>query len=296
MAADLNSVVKQLADSGIIAPGKLENFIPPKADPRSVEELVQALVQSENLTAFQGQQVKGGKAKALILGAYTILDRIGAGGMGQVFKAAVGTLWLVSLALAADCGGPSVEELLPMIASHDPWQQQYGAQRLIRHGRRAMPSLVKLLADPGNDVRAWAAYATREILAATPSAAYNDHGEAFWRKELEKIKLGMSLAEIKRVVPCVGEGGGGSGPWMGVWWQLDDYWAMRLDLWEGTLGQRPRLERNVLAVWGPELPKEYTGHWTWWYVNGQKARECELRDGKAVGRDVWYQSNGQILK
>jgi eukaryotic-like serine/threonine-protein kinase len=28
-----------------------------------------------------------GKAKALILGAYTILDRIGAGGMGQAFKA-----------------------------------------------------------------------------------------------------------------------------------------------------------------------------------------------------------------
>ena len=68
-------------------PGKLENFIPPKADLRSVEELVQALVKSENLTAFQGQQVKAGKARALILGEYAILDRVGAGGMGQVFKA-----------------------------------------------------------------------------------------------------------------------------------------------------------------------------------------------------------------
>ena len=87
MALDLPTVVKQLAESGIIAPGKLENFIPPKADPKTPEELVQALVKSENLTAFQGQQVKGGKAKALILGEYTILDKIGAGGMGQVFKA-----------------------------------------------------------------------------------------------------------------------------------------------------------------------------------------------------------------
>jgi serine/threonine protein kinase/Leucine-rich repeat (LRR) protein len=87
MAVDLATVVKQLTDSGIIAPGKLENFVPPKADPKTVEELVQALVKSENLTAFQGQQVKGGKAKSLILGEYTILDKIGAGGMGQVFKA-----------------------------------------------------------------------------------------------------------------------------------------------------------------------------------------------------------------
>ena len=87
MTLDLETVVKQLTDSGIVAPGKLEPFIPPKADPKTVEELVRALVQSNNLTAFQGQQVKAGKARALILGAYTILDKIGAGGMGQVFKA-----------------------------------------------------------------------------------------------------------------------------------------------------------------------------------------------------------------
>ena len=82
MALPLEQVVKQLNDSGIIAPGKLENFIPPKADPKTVDELVQALVKSENLTAFQGQQVKAGKAKSLILGEYTILDKIGAGGTG----------------------------------------------------------------------------------------------------------------------------------------------------------------------------------------------------------------------
>ena len=51
------------------------------------EELVAELVKQKHLTSFQAGQVKLGKAKALILGNYTVLDVIGAGGMGQVFKA-----------------------------------------------------------------------------------------------------------------------------------------------------------------------------------------------------------------
>lgn len=87
MAISLDTVIKQLEGSGIIAPGKLESFIPPKGNPRSVEELVRDLVKQNQLTKFQAQQVALGKAKALILGGYTIVDKIGAGGMGQVFKA-----------------------------------------------------------------------------------------------------------------------------------------------------------------------------------------------------------------
>src|SRR5271168_3959801 len=87
MAVPLETVVKQLEDSGIIAPGKLESFVPPKANPQSVEELVAELVKQNHLTKFQAQHVNAGKTKSLILGGYTIIDKIGAGGMGQVFKA-----------------------------------------------------------------------------------------------------------------------------------------------------------------------------------------------------------------
>ncbi len=87
MALALEILVKQLEDSGIVAAGKLKEFIPPKAAPKDGEELLRELYKQNLLTKFQAQQFAQDRGESLILGNYTLLDKIGAGGMGQVFKA-----------------------------------------------------------------------------------------------------------------------------------------------------------------------------------------------------------------
>jgi serine/threonine protein kinase len=46
----------------------------------------QALVQQGKLTRYQAQMLYQGKTRGLVLGSYVILDKIGEGGMGMVFK------------------------------------------------------------------------------------------------------------------------------------------------------------------------------------------------------------------
>lgn len=50
-------------------------------------DLARHLLQTEWLTAFQVNQILQGRGRHLRLGPYVLLERIGAGGMGEVFKA-----------------------------------------------------------------------------------------------------------------------------------------------------------------------------------------------------------------
>ncbi len=87
MAVPLDKFVRQLEESGIVAGETLKDFLPPRASPRSAEELALELVRNKKLTKFQAEEVSRGKGKSLTLGNYLLMEKIGAGGMGQVFKA-----------------------------------------------------------------------------------------------------------------------------------------------------------------------------------------------------------------
>ena len=83
----LEKFVKQLEDSGIVAGDTLKEFLPPKSEPKDAEELARHLVRQKKLTKFQAEEVSKGKGKSLVLGNYVLMEQIGAGGMGQDFKA-----------------------------------------------------------------------------------------------------------------------------------------------------------------------------------------------------------------
>jgi serine/threonine protein kinase/formylglycine-generating enzyme required for sulfatase activity len=79
--------VAQIKDSGILEVETLKDFLPPHRHPKDAQELARELVRHKRLTKYQAEELYKGKGKSLVLGNYMILDRIGAGGMGQVFKA-----------------------------------------------------------------------------------------------------------------------------------------------------------------------------------------------------------------
>lgn len=86
----LGQFKKSLIASGLMTLDEVEAFVdslPSDDKPKDGSELAKALVRQKKLTKFQAQAIFQGKTKGLIMGDYVVLDRIGEGGMGQVYKA-----------------------------------------------------------------------------------------------------------------------------------------------------------------------------------------------------------------
>lgn len=86
----LDQFLRNIEASGLMTAEEVSQFqesLPPEDKPSEGHTLAERLVEAERLTPYQAQQICGGELEMLAFDEYVILDQIGAGGMGQVFKA-----------------------------------------------------------------------------------------------------------------------------------------------------------------------------------------------------------------
>ncbi len=81
---------KAIVASGIMPAEELKAFwsaLPPEQRPKNGETFAKVLIEQQKLTKFQASELLSGNNTPLVLGDYVLQAKIGAGGMGQVFKA-----------------------------------------------------------------------------------------------------------------------------------------------------------------------------------------------------------------
>lgn len=89
-ALNVRQFVQCLSDSGLFSAEDLESVRArvPSADlSKDAQDLARDLVRQGTLTRYQAALLYQGKSKALLLGNYVVLDKLGQGGMGMVLKA-----------------------------------------------------------------------------------------------------------------------------------------------------------------------------------------------------------------
>ena len=86
----VDDCVRDLTESGLLEDAEIASFrerIAQGEGAGDAEALARELVRAGRLTAYQAGAVLQGKTRGLVIGNYLVLDKLGAGGMGMVFKA-----------------------------------------------------------------------------------------------------------------------------------------------------------------------------------------------------------------
>lgn len=81
------TILAEMQRLQLIPQERLADFLPPRPAPADPQALMRDMLRRGDLTKFQAEEILKGRLKSLVLGNYVLLDRIGVGGMGQVFKA-----------------------------------------------------------------------------------------------------------------------------------------------------------------------------------------------------------------
>ncbi len=84
------SFLESFAEANILPQSEVTQFstsLPKSIRDAGAVEIAKEAIRQGRLTKFQAQVLLNGRGKALSLGAYLVLDQIGQGGMGQVYRA-----------------------------------------------------------------------------------------------------------------------------------------------------------------------------------------------------------------
>jgi len=90
VAVTIEQFVGNLVQSGLMSADEVSAFeqgLPVQKQPHDAQMLARELVAAGKLTKYQAQLVYQGRPKGLVFGEYTVLDKLGQGGMGVVLKA-----------------------------------------------------------------------------------------------------------------------------------------------------------------------------------------------------------------
>jgi antitoxin component YwqK of YwqJK toxin-antitoxin module len=164
----------------------------------------------------------------------------------------------------------------------------------------AVAANIKALQSANSETRATAAAELQRIVAKYPSGtiylAKKDGGEAVWREKVNRIDAGMTKAEVFKILPLFPEEPGisehGSGDSHIVSYRLDYHWMVTIYYRNpDKVIERPTLTKRAMRV-HVAPPKDFTGTWATWHVNGQKGIETQYKDGRYDGVLTSYHDNG----
>ncbi|MHC4879649.1 MAG: hypothetical protein ACYTGL_24605 [Planctomycetota bacterium] len=90
MGISIQDLFRNLTDSGLLSQEELSSIhdsVASESHVRTGDDLARELVRQKYLTKLQAAAVLKGKTSNLVFGDYIVLEKIGSGGMGQVFRA-----------------------------------------------------------------------------------------------------------------------------------------------------------------------------------------------------------------